>query len=66
MAAISAATSLLPCTRAVSLARLTSADSTPGTLASAFSTRTTQEAQVMPSIVRVFSMVFMRPLSTLP
>jgi hypothetical protein len=37
-------------TSAVSVARLTLAESTPGTCLSAFSTRDTQEAQVMPSI----------------
>jgi hypothetical protein len=39
--------------RAVSVARLTCAPITPGTRASAFSTRPTQEAQVMPSICSV-------------
>ncbi|BBU53893.1 hypothetical protein KU6B_01580 [Mameliella alba] len=37
-------------TSARSVARLTLADSTPGTAERAFSTRPTQEAQVMPSI----------------
>src|SRR3546814_18847136 len=39
-------------TSAASLARLTLAAVTPGTFSSAFSTRPTQEAQVMPSICR--------------
>ena len=42
---------------AVSNARLTSADNTPGTLASAFSTRLEQEAQDMPLIERVNSLL---------
>jgi len=44
-----------PCTTstpALSLARLTLARNTPGTAASALSTRATQLAQVMPSIRR--------------
>src|SRR5689334_13281256 len=49
MAASSAASSP-PLTVARSVARLTDADVTPGTLSSDFSTRATQEAQVMPSI----------------
>ena len=43
--------------RAVSLARLMLAVSTPGTAASAFSTRPAQEAQVMPPMARVISVV---------
>src|SRR5450755_1597405 len=39
-------------TSAVSVARLTLASTTPGTLANAFSTRMTHEAQVMPSMRR--------------
>ena len=42
-------------TWACSIARLTSASTTPGTFFSAFSTRLTQEAQVMPSIGKVHS-----------
>src|SRR5437867_3308799 len=42
-------------TRAFSVARLTLASATPGTFASAFSTRRTHEAQVMPVIGRVTS-----------
>ncbi len=38
--------------RADSVARLTAAPVTPGTLFSAFSTRVTQEAQVMPPMPR--------------
>ena len=37
---------------AVSLARFTAADSTPGTFAGIFSTRATQEAQVIPSMAK--------------
>jgi hypothetical protein len=38
------------CTSAVSVARLTVADTTPGTWRRAFSTRPTHDAQVMPSM----------------
>ena len=40
-------------TSARSVARLTEADCTPGTALTAFSTRLTQEAQVMPSMGKV-------------
>lgn len=49
MAAIRSATAATPRTVARSVARLTVASVTPGTALSAFSTRPTQEAQVMPS-----------------
>jgi hypothetical protein len=42
-------------TRARSVARLTLASRTPGSLPNAFSTRRTHEAQVMPSIGNVTS-----------
>ncbi|GAA5666965.1 hypothetical protein Brsp07_05489 [Brucella sp. NBRC 14130] len=50
MAATKAAASALPWIVAFSVARLTTALVTPGTALSAFSTRPTQDAQVMPSI----------------
>ncbi len=46
-----AAGSTVPSTRAVSVARFTLASVTPGTALSARSTRATQEAQVMPSML---------------
>ena len=54
-ASVSRATGSRVCTVACSVARLTSASVTPGTFFRAFSTRATQEAQVMPSIGRVNS-----------
>jgi curli biogenesis system outer membrane secretion channel CsgG len=53
-----AGSALLAATVALSVARLTLTRSTPGTRASARSTRATQLAQVMPSMGRVSS-VFM-------